>query len=175
MRKTYLILAVVAVLLLAGASTARADSTIDYTVTTNIASEGYTFTFAEPGTITSLTTTTAVDLTAGGTNYAFPGATVQFFPLSSDGLFNIDFSYLGHSYEFEFFGAQSYSGSSSPYTLLTGIFPITGGDALLDGSPIAFINNGNVKAVGAPEPATFGLLGLGLAGLGMLRRRLRLA
>ena len=173
MRKAFLIVALV--VLLGGASAAFADGgNVNYTATSSVEGESFTFSFSEPSTITSLITVTTVDLSAGGLNLVLPGSEVQFFSSGQMGLFNVDFSYMGESFEVEFFGAQSYSGSSSPYTLLTGIFPVMGGEIMIDGEEVATLSGGSVNAVPAPEPASLAMLGLGLAAVGALRKRTRL-
>jgi hypothetical protein len=172
MRKAFLILATV--VLLGGASPAFADGgNVNYIATSSTGGESFTFTFSEPSTITSLTTFTTVDFSAGSLNLVLPGSEVQFFDSGESGLFNVDFTYLGFDYEVEFFGAQIYSGSGSPYTLLTGVFPVTGGEVLVDGEEIGTLWGGSVKAVAAPEPASLAMLGVGLAAVGALRKKIR--
>jgi len=174
-RKVFMILATV--VLLGGASSAFADGgTVNYTATSSAEGEPFTITFSEPGTITSLITTTTVDLSAGGSNTVLPGSEVQFFDLAQSGLFNVDFSLGGNSFVVEFFGAQSYSGSSSPFTLLTGTFPVTGGVIIVDGGEDEVpLSGGTVTAVKSPEPVSLAMLGFGLAAIGALRKRTRVA
>jgi PEP-CTERM motif-containing protein len=174
MRKVFMILATV--VLLGGASAAFADGgKVNYTATSSAEGESFTFTFSEPGTISSLTTTTTVDLSEGTLNVVLPGSEVQFFDLGESGLFNIDFDLGGNSYIVEFFGPQIYSGSSSPFKLLTGTFPVTGGYIILDGEDEVALSGGSVTAVGTPEPASLAMLGFGLAAIGALRRKARVA
>jgi hypothetical protein len=174
MRKVFLILAIV--VLLGGASSAFADGgNVNYTATSSADGQSFTFTFSEPSTITSLVTTTTVDLSAGSLNVVLPGSEVQFFDAAESGLFNVDFTLGGDSYEVEFFGAQIYSGLGSPYTLLTGAWPVTGGEFVVDGEEVACLSGGSVNAVAAPEPASLAMLGFGLFAVGALRKKARLA
>jgi hypothetical protein len=174
MRKAILIFA--AVMFLAGASAAFADgSSINYTVTSTALPGGpFTITFAEPGTLSSLTTFTTATFTEGGISKVLPGTEVQFFDFASSGLFDVDFSLGGNAFQYEFGGGQSYTGTG-PYSLTAGRFPIAIGDVIKNGNFEGFLLGGRVRAVATPEPMTLAMLGFGLAGLGILRKKKLLA
>ena len=134
----------------------------------------FTFSFSEPGTLSSLTTTTTVSLSTGSNNLVLPGAEVDFYGLGDKGLFDIDFDYGGNNYLIELFGLQSFSGTDAPYSLLTGNFKVTGGVIYINYNPY-FPNpilKGKVTATAtAPEPAGLAMLALGLAAVAGLRKR----
>jgi hypothetical protein len=155
------------------ASSAFADG-VDYTATTSVAGTPFAFAFSEPSTISSLDTTTDVNVEGA----LFPSSEVVFYPKSEAGLFDVILNIGADTYDFSFFGQQIYSGNGDgTFTLLTGTFPICSGILWVDGSQIADLTGGSVTATptAAPEPATFALLGSGLFALGFFRRKLRLA
>ena len=167
MRKVLMFFAPIVFLTLASA--ALADN-VDFTATSTVAPSGpsFTLTFSEPSSLTSLNTFTTVDLSSGGSSSVFPG-NVVFFDLADLGLFDV---YMGSSV-FEFFGAQSYSGTTAPFSLLTGTFPVTGGD-IVENGVVTDLLGGTVTAtpaVATPEPATLALLVSGLFAIGVLRRK----
>jgi hypothetical protein len=155
------------------ASSAFADG-VDYTATTSVAGTPFAFAFSEPSTISSLDTTTDVNVEGA----LFPSSEVVFYPKSEAGLFDVILNIGADTYDFSFFGQQIYSGNGDgTFTLLTGTFPICSGILWVDGSQIADLTGGSVTATptAAPEPATFALLGSGLFALGFFRRKFRLA
>ena len=151
-----------AALVLFTCTSAFADGgSVNYTGNVTFLSDpGFSFSFSEPGTLTSLDTTTTLTITQGATNL---------------GLFDLDFTYLGTFYDVQLFGAQIYSQSGSSFNLLTGKFPVTGGFIFLNDDPIPvdMVTGGKVTAaaVGAPEPQGLAMLGLGIAALLMLRKK----
>lgn len=170
MRKVLLILA--PVLFLAFASAAFAD-TVNYTASSSIMGQSFTFTFSEPGTLSSLDTFVNVNFTGAGLTLTNLPAEVQFYSAADMGLFNLTVNIEGTD-TFEFLGDQSYSGTG-PFTLLTGNFPLSSafgfGDLVIGDNVVAAMDGGTVTATSAPEPATLGLLASGLFGLAALRRK----
>jgi hypothetical protein len=142
---------------------------------TFLSDPGFSFSFSEPGTLTSLDTTTTLTITQGATNAVLKNSEVEFWDSGFGGLFDLDFTYLGVSYIVELDGAQIYSKSGSSYKLLTGMFPVTGGFIYLDDMPLPvdLVTGGKVTAtaVGAPEPEGLAMLGLGIAALLLLRKK----
>ena len=124
--------------------------------------------------MTSLTTFTTATFTEGGVSKVLPGTEVQFFDSALSGLFDVDFALGGNAFQFEFGGGQSYTGTG-PYALTAGRFPIAIGDVIKNGNLQAFLYGGRVTAVATPEPMTLAMLGFGLAGLGVLRKKKLLA
>jgi hypothetical protein len=165
-----------AALVLFTCTSALADGgTVDYTGNVTLGGgPGFSFSFSEPGTLTSLDTFVTLDVTQGVTNFVFPDSEIQFFDIGEQGLFNLDFTSGSSNYIVELFGAQIYSPSGGSYNLLTGKFPVTGGFVFLndDPSPISSVTGVEVTATAvAPEPAGLAMLGLGIAALLMLRKK----
>jgi|HubBroStandDraft_2_1064218.scaffolds.fasta_scaffold702828_1 hypothetical protein len=168
-------LLIAAALTLFMCTSAFADSgTVNYTGNVNLGNDpGFSFSFSEPGTITSLITTTTITITQGPLQFSEPNSEVEFWSTGNDGLFDLEFSYLGSSYDIGLYGAQSYSTAGGSYKLLTGQFPITGGYFVENGEQVDYVTGGKVtaKTVPSPEPAGIALLGLGIAALAMLRKK----
>jgi|HubBroStandDraft_6_1064221.scaffolds.fasta_scaffold15084_2 hypothetical protein len=166
-----------AALVLFTCTSAFADGgSVNYTGNVTFLSDpGFSFSFSEPGTLTSLDTTTTLTITQGATNLVLPNSEVEFWDTTNLGLFDLDFTYLGTFYDVQLFGAQIYSQSGSSFNLLTGKFPVTGGFIFLNDDPIPvdMVTGGKVTAaaVGAPEPEGLAMLGLGIAALLMLRKK----
>lgn len=178
------------ILFFALSSRALADN-LDFTATSTLLTSGETFTltFFLPSTINSLSPTTNVNVLLGTSSFTLTGATIDFFPgpPSGAGLFDVAGNNGPTFYLWDFFGAQSYSGTG-PYMLLTGKFPLGGTSGAGDfstgvGDTITsfdLLNGGTVKVTGGgpagtPEPGTFALLGAGLFAVGVLRRKFGLA
>jgi PEP-CTERM motif len=134
---------------------------------------GFSFSFSEPGTLTSLTTTTTVDITQGATNLVLNNSTVQYWSSGMGGMFDVDFTYLGSYYDLSLYGPQAYSGVSGPYTLLTGSTPV-GGFLYLNNNVLPIdlvIGKVTATSVAAPEPAGLAMLGLGIVALLAFRKK----
>jgi hypothetical protein len=167
-----------AALVLFTCTSALADGgSVNYTGNLTFAGDpGLSFSFTEPGTVNSLDTTTTVTITQGATTAVINNSTVQFWNTANSGLFDLEFTYLGTYYDFSLFGAQIYSQTGiNTYKLLTGKFGVNSGYVYLDNDPfpVDYITGGKVTAaaVGAPEPAGLAMLGLGIAALVMLRKK----
>jgi len=177
--------------LFAGPSTASADS-IQYVATSTYSagtaattysapSTTFSFSFTEPDTLTSLTTTSIpLTFTLGSGPATSLTGTVKFFDTTGGGLFTISALVGITNYQWEFFGPQIFSGSG-PYTLSTGIFPVSGPgvstSALFLGSGFGGnFSGGTVTAtvVTSPEPSSLILLALGLSGLLLVALRKRI-
>ena len=171
LRKALFVLAPLAFLVFA--SSAFADG-IHYTASsTNLINAlAFTFTFTEPsGALSSLDTfTTATFIDTGDEFLSNIPIEVIFFPTSESGLLDIKFNEFGQTEVWEFFGPQIYSGTSAPFTLLTGTFPVTGGFFISPGFTTPLVG-GSVTATAAPEPAALGLVCSGLFAIGVLRRK----
>jgi hypothetical protein len=164
-----------AALVLFTCTSAMADGgTVNYTGNVTFANDpSLGFSFSEPGTLTSLDTTTTLTLT-GVINAVLPNSEVEFWDTTNQGLFDLDFTYLGTFYNLQLFGSQIYSQSGGSYNLLTGKFPVTGGYAYLNDNPwpVDTVTGGKVTATAvSPEPAGLAMLGLGIAALLMLRKK----
>ena len=105
---------------------------------------------------------------SGGTDTPLSGATIKFWDNSQGGLF--DFLFLSN--RLSFYGDQIFQGDPSNPTLLLGTFPVdpersnyatdSGSGSILSGQVVA----------GAPEPISPFLVGCGMVGLLLLRRKL---
>jgi len=168
LRKALFVLAPLAFLVFA--SSAFADG-INYTVTSG-ESGGiiFTFTFTEPSsTLSSLDTfTTATFIDNADEFLSNIPIEVIFLPTSESGLLDIKFNEFGQTIVWGFFGPQIYAGTSAPFTLLTGTFPVTGGLFVSTQFTTPLVG-GSVAATAAPEPATLALLCSGLFAIGVLR------
>lgn len=68
----------------------------------------------EPTTITSLDTTVTLDLSIGGSSYVFPSSDVIYYSTADLGLVDLDFTYMGNSYTFSFYGHR-FTPALSPF------------------------------------------------------------
>jgi PEP-CTERM motif len=136
---------------------------------------GFTFSFTEPATLTSLDTTTTLNITQGATNLVLKNSEVQFFDSGDLGLFDLDFTYAGTFFDVQLFGKQIYTASGGSFNLLTGTFPVTGGFIFLNDNPfpVDLVTGGKVTAAGvqAPEPGSLLMLGLGIVALFAFRKK----
>jgi hypothetical protein len=165
-----------AALVLFTCTSAMADGgTVNYTGNVTFANDpSLSFSFSEPGTVTSLDTTTTLTI-SGVLNAVLPNSEVEFFSSADGGLFDLTFNYLGATYDLALFGGQSYSPAGGSFKLLTGNFPIAGGAIFIDEFPVPVdvVTGGKVtaKTVPAVEPEGLVMLGLGIAALVMLRKK----
>jgi hypothetical protein len=113
--------------------------------------------------------TTDAIYSPGGAIIPLSSATIDFWDVSNGGLFDIIFS-GGH---LAFSGSQIFQGSTSNPLLLKGTFPATFA-SYQTGTVWNPIRSGQVVVsnAGTPEPVTPLLIGFGVAGLLVLRRKL---
>jgi PEP-CTERM motif len=139
-----------------------------------------TMSFSVPNNINGGPQDSGVTITVGfgGSSTVVTGGVITFYPLSSLGLFDVDFSAGGNAFEWDFFGPQSYGSSNN---ILLGTFPINSGSEELsafneDGEQIGTLDGGTVVVTAGtcsatPEPSSLFLLGSGLLGLAPVIRR----
>ena len=124
------------------------------------------------------TTIVPISYSSGSVHITVPGDVV-FFDSSAGGGLDINFTFGGNNYLYEFFGALPYfNGSTTNPTLLTGSFFYGGLSFGFNGSLGDIVNtNGTIDATSpvtsVPEPGSLTLLGTGIVALaGAVRRKL---
>lgn len=150
---------------------------INYTVasTSEINDLQFWFTFTLPSTVSSLDTFTTATFMDTADEFFTNLPTEVIFPPSEPGQGLLEIKVHNSLFDgelFEFFGPQIYSGTSAPFTLLMGTFPVTGRLFISPEFTTALVG-GSVTATAAaiPEPGTLALLGSGLFAIGVLRRK----
>jgi hypothetical protein len=212
MRKAIGVLALFSLAFAMSAPSASADGTVDYTVngtfgavvgfpdtSLSTAGDSFTVTFSVdpallgPGPLGDSSpnipiTFNYTDFLGGTVNHTLTGqaGVVTFFTLDDFGLFDIEFFPAGgDDFFLQFFGVDpGFSTDPSGFNpvLNTGVFTITPGDDLGDGSQIGDFTNlainsitsGTVTATSAanmPEPSSLLLLGSGFLALGSFARK----
>jgi hypothetical protein len=97
--------------------------------------------------------------------------TIEWYSTNNEGgLINI---YFGGILTFKVYGAQAYSGSEDSPTILPGVYPLAGGSVFLSAGNTDQPITGNLTITAVPEPATIGMMLMGVAALAGLRFRRR--
>jgi hypothetical protein len=180
------------VLLLAAAGIASA-STVSYVVSGSFDSGAPETTLTAPDTPFQVTFTLPEDpvpfsytsdffevdptdaiYSLGGTVVPLSKADVVFWDTAISGLIDVELWHATDFVDLQFFGAQIFQGATSSPTLLLGTFPADGAGWVTDSLTGGEILSGQVQAsaTGTPEPVSALLVGCGVAGLLLLRRKL---
>jgi hypothetical protein len=161
MKRTVQIATLTATLLLVSVGAARAD-TLHYVITGPQAGVSGSFNLLQNPTVTSFTAGSDFILSVydgsinlPGQSFSTPPFKLEFLDAQKGGGFGLVVPYLGG---LQLKGDVLFTGSDSAPTLSSGIFHLDYGVT--------------VTATAVPEPTTLLLIGFGLVGLGLFRKRL---
>ncbi len=161
MKKALLIASLTGITLLVSVGAANAD-TLQYMVSGQAGSA--TFYLQRNPMVTSFSsgdfyvTVNNGSLNLLGYSFSLPPYVLEFSNASTGGGFGFD---LPNGADFQLTGKQMFTGSDSAPTLSPGTFSLFN----------SWLGSVTVRVTGVPEPSTLLLLGFGLVGLGLLRKR----